>query len=166
MKFPICNQCIKSQDLCSDCKKTSKNNSIGKDEIEHYKAIHKALRGEKHIKDVEIKRIISSEKISIIVCNKTDVPKLIGKNGIIAKKIEKKLGKDIRIVSTEDAIKFFKDILHPSNILGINVVYNVGNEIYRIRLPQTERYLIKISPEFFKQISIELLGKHAELDFE
>jgi transcription antitermination factor NusA-like protein len=167
MIFPVCNACIKSNELCDDCKKQSKKNSISLEEIELYRTINKALRNEKHLKDVEIKRIFANEKVVIIVSSKNDVAKLIGKNGIISKKLEKKLDKIIRVVSfDDDPYKFSRDVLHPSSIIGINVVYNGNNEIYRVRLPSTERYLMKITPEFFKTAAMQILGKHVEVEFE
>jgi len=167
MIFPVCNACVKSNELCDNCKKETKKNEISLEEIEHYRMINKALRGEKHLKDVEIKRVFANDKVAIIVSSKKDVAKLIGKNGIVAKKLEKKLDKSIRVVSfDDDPYNFSRDVLHPSNIIGINVVYTGNNEIYRVRLPLTERYLMKITPEFFKTAAMQILGKHVEVEFE
>ncbi|MEM5801221.1 MAG: KH domain-containing protein [Candidatus Aenigmatarchaeota archaeon] len=163
MKFPVCNQCIRKRELCNKCRDIS----IPKEEIEIYKKIYNALKDEEHIKDVEIKRAFFDQKLSVIVCKKQDVPKMIGKNGIIAKKIERKIKKDIRIVSNEDDFtKFIKDVLYPSNIIGINIVYEGDKEIYNIRLPSAERYLMKIDPVLFKNMTEELFNKKVEIKFE
>ncbi|MEM5799626.1 MAG: KH domain-containing protein [Candidatus Aenigmatarchaeota archaeon] len=163
MKFPVCQKCIKKNELCDKCKDIP----ISKEELILYKNIYNVLKNEEHIRDVEIKRIFFNEKLSIIVCKKQDVPKMIGKNGIFAKKIEKKLGKDIRIVSNEDELpKFIKDVLHPSTIIGINIVYDGDKEIYNIRLPSAERYLMKLDPILFKNIIEELFKKTVEIKFE
>jgi transcription antitermination factor NusA-like protein len=153
--------------LCDDCRKQAKKSAISLEEIEHYRMISRALRGEKHLKDAEIKRVFANDKVVIIVSGKKDVARLIGKNGIIAKKLEKKLDKSIRVVSfDDDPYKFSRDVLRPSNIIGINVVYTGSSEIYRVRLPSTERYLMKITPEFFKSAAMQILGKQVEIEFE
>jgi len=163
MKFPVCNQCITKQKLCEKCN----NAAITAEELEDYKKIQNALRGEKHLKDVEIKRVFSDEKVMVITCRKEDVPTLIGKNGIIAKKIEKKVKKAVRIASHEDEFEnFTKDVLFPSNIIGINIVYDGEKEIYNVRLHEIERYLMKINPEFFKQIAEEIYKRQVNLYFE
>jgi len=167
MRFLICNACIRSNRLCDECEKEASKNSISMEEVEHYRKIYKTLRGNAHLKDVEIKRVLSTDKIAIIVCRKQDVAKLIGKNGIIAKKLKKKMGKEIRIVSFEqDPFNFSKDVLHPSNILGVNVLYTSEGEIYKVKLPSAERYLMKVNPEFFKSAAMQILGKQIELEFE
>jgi transcription antitermination factor NusA-like protein len=167
MRFFVCNKCLSGKQICDACEEELKKNSISIEEIEEYRKIYKALRREKHLKDIEIRRVFSSDRMAIIVCRKQDVPRLIGKNGIIAKKLKKKLGKEIRIVSFEiDPFRFSKEVLHPSNILGINILYTGEGEIYKVKLPSAEKYLMKISPNFFKLAALHILGKQIELEFE
>ncbi|MFH8080302.1 MAG: hypothetical protein QXO84_00245 [Candidatus Aenigmatarchaeota archaeon] len=166
MIFPVCSKCLKNIDICDSCK-NNLNANIDKAEIEMYKKINNALRVEKHIKDAKIKRVFSDSKFTIIVCGKNDVGKIIGKNGIIAKKIEKKLNTDVRIVSDESDINdFIKDVLSPSNIKGINVVFDGEKEIFKVKMPLMEKNLLKLSPEFFKQVFYDVFNKFIEIEFE
>jgi transcription antitermination factor NusA-like protein len=167
MKFPICKVCLKSDILCSGCSDTIKKEKISSEEIETFRQINKLVRDEKHLKDSEIKRIVLSKNFILIVTKKEDVSKLIGKNGIIAKKIAKKLNKQIRIVADTFTIgEFAKEIFFSTPILGINVVYSKENERYRIRIPSSERVLLPITPENFSEIASSVFKTDVELVFE
>lgn len=167
MKFPICKVCLKSDILCSGCSNIVKKEKISPEEIEAFKQINKLIKKEKHLKDAEIKRVIMSKNFALILTRRDDVSKIIGKNGIIVKKIAKKLKKQIRVVADTFTIdEFAKEIFFSTPILGINVVYTPGKEKYRIRIPSSERVLLPITPESFSEIANSIFKTDIELVFE
>ncbi|MBU5690288.1 MAG: hypothetical protein QXM68_00010 [Candidatus Aenigmatarchaeota archaeon] len=165
MKFPVCNLCVKSGEFCDKCKSASKG--ITKQELEVYKKIHKSTKNMEHLKDVEIKRAITNDNFSIIFCNKEDISKIIGKNGIIAKKIEKSLSRKIIIAPyNADVLQFSKEILRPINIIGVNVVYDGDKNKYVVRVPESDKKIMKIDPSFFSLLASKILKVDAEINFE
>lgn len=167
MEFPICNVCLKNEILCSGCSKKMQESNIKDDEIRIYRGLNKLMRDEKHLKESKVRRVYSDKNFILIICDKESVSKLIGKNGIIIKKIEKKLGKQIRVVSDSLTFNdFVKEILFSSTILGINIVY-IGDSVkYRVRLPASERVLLPLSAEAFSDIANSLYKTPAEIVFE
>ena len=166
MKFPVCNKCIKLADFCDSCKHLSK---IGytKEEIETYKKIHKSLKDMNHLKEVEIKKVLSNKNFTIIFCKKEDISKIIGKNGIVAKKIEKSLSRKIIIAPyNSNFIDFSKEMLRPTNIIGVNVIYNGNKSKYIVRVPYSDKKIVKIEPEFFKLAASKVMNIDADIIFE
>src|SRR3989338_7551182 len=167
MEFPICNVCLKNEILCSGCSKKLESNGRRDEEIRLYRNLNKTIKGEKHLKDGKISRIYLDKNFALIVCDKNSVPGLIGKNGIIIKKIEKILGKQIRVISDSLTFnEFIKEILFSSTVLGINIMYTQEGIKYRIRIPGNERVIMPLSPEAFASIANTLFNTSAELVFE
>ncbi len=167
MKFPICSVCLKNEILCKGCTQFTKEQNIPKKEIELYRKLYVLMKNEEHLKDVEIKRILSNKDFALIVTIRNDVSKIIGKNGITAKKLSKDLKKQIRVIAdTFNIEEFSKEILFSTPILGINVVYTPNSEKYRIRIPSSERVLLPISPEDFSQLASTIFKNEVELVFE
>ncbi|MCX8178888.1 MAG: hypothetical protein N3D75_03615 [Candidatus Aenigmarchaeota archaeon] len=166
MKFPVCNKCVKSGSFCDSCKHLSRK-GYSKEEIETYKKIHKSIKDMKHLGDVEIKRVLSNNNFAVIFCKKNDISKIIGKNGIVAKKIEKSISKKI-IVAPYDSniVDFSKEILRPINIIGVNVVYHGEKSKYIVRIPSSDKNIIKIDPDFFKHLADEIMKVDVDINFE
>ncbi len=143
------------------------NTGIKGDEVAFYRNLNKIVKDEKHLKDGKIRRVYGNKNFLLIVCDKDSVPKLIGKNGIIIKKIEKSLSKQTRVIS--DSLKFhdfIKEVLFSSTILGINIVYAPDGTKYKIRIPANERIIMPLSPEDFANITNSVFNTPVELVFE
>lgn len=167
MKFPICEVCLKNDILCNSCSSKIKKEQIKKEEVDVYRRIYSLVKLEPHLKDAEIKRILLDSRFALVVVKRDDISKIIGKNGIIVKKLAKNINRQIRVVSDSfDVNEFAKEVLFPSSILGINTIYSQEEEIYKVRLPISERVLLQITPEIFSEIARTILKKRVELIFE
>ena len=166
MRFPICNVCLKSEILCSACSERISELGISKEEIEMYRKLYKALKGEKTLKDLEIKRIVGKNFIFIIT-KRGDAPKLIGKGGRIVKKIANVFKKPIRILEEPlDLRDFANNVFFTVPILGINIEYKPYEEIYKIRIPKSERAKLPLSSDTFANLSNSLLNLKVDVVFE
>ena len=166
MKFPICSVCLKNNILCNACAEKVGEKEIKIDEIKIYRRLNRFLKDQKTLKSVEIKRIVGNNML-LIVTEKNDAAKLIGRDGRIVKKLAKELGRPVRIVEQPSKLKdFVNDVFFTVPILGINVVYKPEGELYRIRIPKTERTKLPVSSDIFIDVSKSLFHVDTEVIFE
>jgi transcription antitermination factor NusA-like protein len=166
MRFPICSVCLNNNILCNACAEKVGKNEIKVEEIEMYRHLNKLLEGQRILRDIEIKRVVGTSTL-LIVTSKNDAARLIGKDGKVVKKIVKELGKPVRVVEQPTELKdFVNDVFFTVPILGINVVYKPQGELYRVRIPKSERTRLPISSEVFVNVSKTLFNKDTDVIFE
>jgi len=166
MKFPICSVCLNNNILCNACAEKVGKNEIKIEEIEMYRHLNKLLGDQRILRDIEIKRVVGNNMM-LIVTSKNDAARLIGKDGKIVKKLVKDLGRSVRVVEQPTELKdFVNDVFFTVPILGINIVYKPQGELYRIRIPRSERTKLPISSEVFMNISKTLFNKDTDVIFE
>ena len=166
MKFPICSVCLKNNLLCNACAERVGEKEIKIDEIKMYRRLNRLLKDQKTLKDIEIKRVVGNDML-LIVTEKNDAAKLIGRDGRIVKKLAKELGRLVRVVEKPSELKnFVNDVFFTVPILGINVVYKTEGELYRIRIPKSERTKLPVSSDVFISVSKSLFHVDTEVVFE
>ena len=167
MEFPICKVCLKNDILCQACSTLIRQEKIPEDEIKTYRELHKLFKKEDHLQDIKIKRIFGNQNFSLIVTTKDDVSKVIGKNGIVVKKLSKHMNKQIRVVSdTSDIKDVAKEVFFSATILGINVLYTPDGEKIRIRVLMPNRATLPVEPAVFSNIANSIFNNDVELVFE
>lgn len=131
MVLPVCDVCLKSGMLCQGCENKLKSGEITQIDLDIAKLLYKVGDGK-----IGFKKTIEIGDVVIIVTEKDQVGKLIGKGGKIVRAISKKIGKKVRVVGENSDLKSVStDILAPARISGINIVYGKdGKEKYKIRI--------------------------------
>ncbi len=131
MVLPVCDVCLKSGMLCQGCEKKLRTGEITQLDLDISKILFKVGEGK-----IGFKRTIEIGDIVIIVTEKDQVGKLIGKSGKIVREISRTVGKKIRVVGeNSDLRSVARDILAPARISGINIVYGTdGDQKYKIRV--------------------------------
>lgn len=158
MKAPICNVCLNSDILCMACKKRLDEGEVTQSDIEVSRIINEVGKTFNPLNEVEIKKVIEGKSISVIICKKGDGARLVGKNGVMIKKLSKLVGKPIRIVEeSEDAKEFIENLIKPVPVLGMNVIYKPGKEILKIIIPKGRK--IPMSKESFAEVINLTFGK-------
>jgi len=135
MVLPVCDVCLKSGILCQGCENKLDSGEITQIDLDIAKVLFKLGEGKLgFIKTIEVGDIV------IIVTEKDQVGKLIGKNGKIVRELSRTVGKKIRVVGHDSDLKAVcRDILAPARVSGINVVYGTdGEEKYKIRVMQED----------------------------
>jgi transcription antitermination factor NusA-like protein len=166
MKFPICEKCLKNELLCEECAKKVGKKLIKIDEILAYRQLNKYTEKYDILKDVEIHRIVDSPNMLLIITDKQNASKIIGKNGGMVNQLSQELGKPIRVVSEISTLeKLVDEIFYNMHIIGINVTYGEKDQ-YKVRIPLSEKEKIPIEPEKFSKIAYSMFGVKAELVFE
>jgi len=131
MVLPVCDVCLKSGMLCQGCENKLKNGEISSMDVEIAKLLYKIGDGK-----LGFKKTIEIGDVVIIVTDKDQVGKLIGKGGKIVREISKSVNEKVRVVGENSDLKSVAtDILAPARISGINIVYGKdGEQKYKIRV--------------------------------
>jgi transcription antitermination factor NusA-like protein len=131
MVLPVCDVCLKSGMLCQGCENKLKSGEITQMDLDIAKLLYKLGEGK-----IGFKKTIEIGDTVIIVTEKDQVGKLIGKSGKIVREISRSIEKKVRVVGeNSDLRSVAKDILAPARLSGINIVYGKeGQKKYKIRV--------------------------------
>jgi transcription antitermination factor NusA-like protein len=157
MKFPICKACLKNELLCDKCARNVGDNLIKIDEIKMYRTLNRVSKKFSLLKDVEIQRVINAKKVVLILANKENASKIIGKEGGMVERLSKSIGKQIRVVSEMSTLEdFVEEIFYSTPIIGINVIYGEKDQ-YKVKIPSSEKDRLPIKPEKFSKVVRSIL---------
>lgn len=131
MVLPVCDVCLKSGMLCQGCENKLKSGEITQMDLDIAKILYKLGEGK-----IGFKKTIEIGDTVIIVTEKDQVGKLIGKSGKIVREISHSIGKKVRVVGENSDLRAVaRDILAPARLSGINIVYGKeGQKKYKIRV--------------------------------
>ncbi|MEN4018587.1 MAG: KH domain-containing protein [Methanobacterium sp.] len=131
MVLPVCDVCLKSGMLCQGCENKLKSGEITQLDLDIAKLLFKLGEGK-----IGFKKTIEIGDVVIIVTDKDQVGKIIGKSGKIVRAISKKVGKKVRVIGEgSDFKEIARDLIAPARISGINIVYGMdGEKKYKIRV--------------------------------
>ncbi len=160
----ICEVCLRSRDvLCPACEEKLNRGEISKLELEVCRFLKSLEEKFKVLRNARIVKVFHSEKQIIIVTRSGDAPKVIGKNGSIAKLISKEFGKPVKVIEEcETVSEFANNFVYPASVEGVNIVYGKDGRV--------SKYRIRISRSQYRKIDVALLeeavkcvfGKEAE----
>lgn len=143
MVLPVCDVCLKSGMLCQGCENKLKSGEITQLDLDIAKLLFKLGEGK-----IGFKKTIEIGDVVIIVTDKDQVGKIIGKNGKIVRAISKKIKKKVRVIGEgSDFKEIARDILAPARISGINIVYGRNDE---------ERYKIRVMRDDARRLPAKL----------
>ncbi len=136
MKAPICGICLNSDMLCIACMRKLDEGKISENDVKISRLISEAARDFGPLNDVAIKRVVEGKTLIVVVCGKGDVAKLMGREGMLARKLSKLTGKNVRIIEESGDVKeFMQNLLQPVPVIGINVLYREGEEVLKVIIP-------------------------------
>lgn len=155
MVLPVCNVCLKSGMLCQGCENKLKSGEISSMDVDIAKLLYKIGDGK-----LGFKKTIEIGDVVIIVTDKDQVGKLIGKGGKIVREISKTLNKKVRVVGENSDLKSVAvDILAPARVSGINIVYGKdGEQKYKIRVRKEDSRRLPAKLDILNDIIEQLTG--------
>ncbi|MDP3065422.1 MAG: KH domain-containing protein [Methanobacteriaceae archaeon] len=156
MVLPVCDVCLRSGTLCQGCENKINSGEISKLDLDISKILFKLGNGK-----IGFKKTIEIGDVVIIVTDKDQVGKLIGKGGKIVREISKTLKKKVRVVGENSDLKSVaKDILSPARISGINIIYGMdGEQKYKIRVMKDDYRRVPAKLDLLNEIIQQLTGE-------
>ncbi len=160
MGLPICDVCLKSGILCQGCEDKLKSGEVTELELKISKILYRLAEGK-----LGFKRAIDMGDVVIIITDRDQVGKLIGKGGKIVRTISRAIGKRVRIVGEDSDLKSIaEDVLAPARISGINIVYGKdGKEKFKIRVIKEDARRIPASLDVLNRIIKRLTGEETTI---
>ena len=165
MKSPICEICLKSSILCSACQEKLSQGELTNKDIDILTLLYKESEKNKALSNIEVKKIITSNDIVLIVCNSGNAAKIVGRGGFFVKRLQDIAKKPVRVVEeSDDPRKFLQNILLPVPIINLNVLYTPRGDKYRIVIPRDSRLPMPLKT--FISLANDLLKKEVEVAFD
>jgi len=159
--LPICNICAKTGVLCSVCESKLNENKISELDIELSLELYKIDN------EISFERAIDTKNFIVILTNKRDVGKIIGKDGAHIRELSKKFRKQIRVIGTGDLRDTINDFIAPAHIRGINIVYKLdGTKIRRIKVDKKDIEKLRMDVKDIERLITSLTDNPVEINFE
>lgn len=167
MKAPICNVCLKSDVLCSQCEEKLKDGDISELEIKISRILKELSNEYGSLRDSEIEHVYDTENVLVIVTAEGDGAKVVGKKGEIVKKIAEKVDKSIRVVErTEKDRDAIQGLLSPAEIKSINTVFKPEGESKKVVVDESYEDKISLSKDELEILIEKITDTPYELSFE
>jgi len=162
MQAPICGVCLRSGMLCQTCRKKVKTGVVSDTDVHVSRVLLRLSANIKSLRDITLKHAVESGSLMVIICEQGDAARVIGRNGLVVKKLEKELGKPVRIVEEASDIKeFILNLLHPVPVAGVNVLYRPQGEVLKVLVGRGPGPRIPAGD--FRRIMKTLFGKDVEV---
>jgi transcription antitermination factor NusA-like protein len=157
----ICKICLQSDYLCSACTQKLESGKITKTDMDVSRALFKLSREIKNF-EADFINAVDTEKMIFIFCYGKDMGSVIGKGGKNIAKLEKMLGKKVRVIQhTSNEKELIKNIVGVP-IYAINKIYD-PEETIKIRIEKKyQKRADKNSADVVKKV----IGKDVKIVFE
>lgn len=167
MKAPICNVCLKSDVLCSQCSEKLEEGEISELDIEVSRKLKELSNQHGSLKDATIEGTYEAENVVVIITGPGDGAKVVGRSGEIVKEVADEIGKPIRVVEdSESDREVINGLLSPGEIKSINTVFKPDGQGKKIVVDEEYEDKINMNPgELEEAISI-ITGQAYDLAFE
>lgn len=167
MKAPICNVCLKSDVLCSQCSEKLEDDKISELDIEVSRKLKELSNDHGSLRDSTIEGTYEAENVVVIITGPGDGAKVVGRSGEIVKKVADEVGKPIRVVeNSENDRDVVNGLLSPGEIQSINTVFKPEGQSKKIVVDEQFEDKINMNQEELEEAIQEITGEDYELAFE
>lgn len=167
MKAPICNVCLKSDVLCSNCEEKLENGEISELEIKVSRILKDLSNEYGSLRDSEIRHVYDTENVLVIVTAEGDGAKVVGRGGEIVKEIADRVDKSIRVVeASQEDREVIQGLLSPAEIESINTVFKPDGESQKVVVSEEYKGKINLSIDELEKLISRITGTDYEIAFE
>ena len=167
MKAPICNVCLNSDVLCSQCSEKLEEDKISELDIEVSRKLKELSNDHGSLRDSTIEGTYQAENVVVIITGPGDGAKVVGRSGEIVKKVADKVGKPIRVVeNSENDRDVINGLLSPGEIQSINTVFKPEGQSKKIVVDEQFEDKINMNQKELEEAIQEITGTDYELAFE
>lgn len=143
-----------------------KKGELTRKSVEILKYIYRLSEKNASLRDVHIKKIMPFPEITLIVVDKKDIGKVVGKGGRIVNNISRYVKKPVKVISDENFNVLMETILHPAKIKRSGKVFTPEGDWRKIVIDKDDLKKISPSLNIISKIMEELLNERVELTVE
>ncbi len=163
MKAPICDICLRSSILCSACQEKLNRGEITESDVNVSRVVFKLSERFRTLRDVTIKKAIETKNNIVIIPEKGDSAKIIGRGGSIVRELSKNLNKNVRVIEeTNDKRDFIEKMVFPAKVSAINILYTENGEKLKIVVSNIKK--LPISEENLREVVKKIFGQDIEIE--
>ena len=167
MKTQLCNFCLKSGILCSNCQSKVKSGQISDTYLEIARLLLSLEKKYPPLQSVYFHEAVEADGVLALIVGRGDVARLLGYGGKIIRAIGEKTGKRIRILEHGgDDRKFLEDLFAPLPVVTINRIWLPdGTTETRVILRKRGRRPPPINVKAMKQITKKVRNMVLRIEF-
>ncbi|MBI3412782.1 MAG: hypothetical protein HY051_01735 [Candidatus Aenigmarchaeota archaeon] len=162
MRTPICSVCLQSDILCKSCARNIEAGKISALGAGIIKNLYELSRKVKSVDSVNIEKVLDFDSLVVIICQKSDVPNLVGRGGRITGELRKKFGKQIKVIGRDQYKQMIADLVFPARIEGIGKLYSGGVESLKINVQKNQLMKLPAKREDLLKAAAEISGMKVE----
>ena len=124
MKAALCNFCLKSGILCSECQRRLKSGEVSKTDLEIARLLLSLEDKYPSLQNVYFHKAVEANGVLAVLVGQGNVGNLLAFGGKIVRAIGEKIGKRIRVL--EQGVgerKFLEDLFAPLSVITINTIW-------------------------------------------
>ncbi|MEA1994325.1 MAG: KH domain-containing protein, partial [Euryarchaeota archaeon] len=136
-------------------------------DIDLARALH-IINKNYNIDSATFKKSFEADGFVVMIVDKGDVGKVIGKRGKFIRILRRKLNKNIRVVGeTENLKEFVGELIYPARITGIDIVYPVSEDtVSRIRIEKESLDKMPAEKTKIERVLNEIRKEEIKIVFE
>jgi len=167
VKTQLCNFCLKSGILCSNCQAKVKSGQISDTYLKIARLLLSLEKKYPPLQNVYFHEAVEANGVLALIVGRGDVARLLGYGGKIVRAIGEKTRKNIRILEHGvDERKFLEDLFAPLTVLTINTIWLPdGTTETRVILRKRGRRPPPINVEAMKQIAKKVRNMVLRIEF-
>jgi len=124
VKAALCNFCLKSGILCSECQRRLRSGEVGKTDLEVARLLLSLEDQYPSLQNVYFHKAIEANDVLAVIVGHGDVGNLLAYGGKIVRTIGEKMRKKVRVLEYgADDRKFLEDLFAPLSLITINTIW-------------------------------------------
>ncbi|MBI2085094.1 MAG: hypothetical protein HYT71_01110 [Candidatus Aenigmarchaeota archaeon] len=166
MKTPICSICLQSNILCASCRRNIDAGKISGRGVGIIKKLYELSKSVKSLDKITIKKVFDFDGLVVVVCDKSDVPSIVGKDGRIVNDLRKSLGKQIKIIGVDEIKIMITNLFFPAKAVRVGNFYSAGLESLKINLDKNQLRNLPASKEELIKAAEEISGMKVHINVQ
>ena len=166
MKAALCNFCLKSGILCSECQRRLKSGEVSKTDLEVARLLLSLEDEYPSLQDVYFHKAVEANSVLAVLVGQGDVGNLLAHGGKIVRALGKKMGKRIRVL--EQGVgerKFLEDLFAPLSVITINTIWLPDGTTETRVILRRRRRSPSLNLKALKEIAQKVRGMTLRVEF-
>jgi len=166
VKAALCNFCLKSGILCSECQRRLKSGEVSKTDLEIARLLLSLEDKYPSLQNVYFHKAVEANGVLAVLVGQGNVGNLLAFGGKIVRAIGEKIGKRIRVL--EQGVgerKFLEDLFAPLSVITINTIWLPDGTTETRVILRRRRRSPSLNLKALKEIAQKVRGMTLRVEF-